>query len=254
MILSFGVICSHIWLESSDDVTDSGNILATTSQTSISGSAALQAIAAARAGAKTSLTGTIGNDNFAKDILTTLRREGINTSAIAKHEEQQTALRILISSPNGKTLQIHTNNTLHPASADQIPQAALNARTLILLQNDIPAEINVDIMKRARTSSSKTILSIHHDRNITSEILALADFIIAPEPLIQLYAPHNEKGTAAPDEKAIDCFCGTLAACYQAAMPKEKALDYARAASKIASKQNGTYTALPYLDDIEKNL
>ncbi len=238
MIIIFGYIynSNSALIEQELEVNKENSAISEISE--ISGNAALQSIACARAGARAALCGNIGNDLYGKNILDTLRREGVNTTGVAKHDTEKTGNLISIKSPNSQTA-IKTTAANKFLNAEQLPNTSLNQRTLLLLQTDLPPKINADILKRAQTHGSKSILSITNPENLDDELVALADLVI-------------EK--TAQNKKGYNCFCGTLAACLQAGMDQETAELYAQTAGNLASKNGGGYSALPYLDSIEKAL
>lgn len=207
--------------------------------TNIGGHAALQAIAASRAGAKTSLCGTIGNDIFGKTILNTLRREGINTASIALSEKEPTGQKITVACQSTQPLIINTLGANKYSNSTQLPSKVFNERTLLLLQDEIPHKTNIEITKRAQSNGGKVIITLTNTEKENSELIELADMVIDKE---------NVKA------QGFNCFCGTLAACLQAGMEQDMATHYAQTAGTLAAKKGGGYDSLPYLDDIEKNL
>lgn len=239
MIVIFGTISMSINCSLSEGLSLERENYTDDNKTAIGGHAALQAIAAARAGAKIALCGTIGNDLFGKTILDTVRREGINSTSIAKKEQEPTGQIITIECNNAPPLIITTKGANKYTNSTQLPNNAFNQRSLLVLQNDTSNQLNIALTKRAQEKGGKVILTLTNKENENSELTGLADMVI------------DKQSTNA---QGFNCFCGTLAACIQAGMDQETAKHYAQTAGTLAAKNGGGYNALPYLGDIEKEL
>ncbi len=239
MIIIFGYISFTLNMNLNAPLEIGENHARPDSTAQIGGNASIQAIAAVRAGAKASLSGTIGNDIFGKSILDTLRHEGINTTGIAKDEHLKTGLITTFSENDGTPTSINLQGANARTHEAQLPDSAFNERTILLLQNEIKSAKNINLMHRAKKQNGKTILSLTNRDNTSDELLNLADLIIDIET-------ENSNG--------FNCFCGTMAACLQAGMDQDTAAHYAQTAAKLAAKNGGGYSALPYLDNIEKAL
>ena len=276
MILDFGYICMEMHTDIAKPLKAGKQHQSTYCDISIGGSGALQAIAAARAGARVNLCGTIGNDLYGKTILETLRREGIHSTAIAKSDDIQTSLiQSVLDSKGQKTLITNTGaNT--KSNASQVANIWLSEKTLLLLQNDCSTEVNLQILKRAKAKGAMTMMCFSHTDNIDKLLFKHLDFCItedekelpatAPTSIIfsnnqTISAQINGEETTLPQTTeindttgAFDCFCGTFAACIQAGTSTKKSINYALNAAALCAQKKGGYTALPFLDDIEKNM
>lgn len=275
MILDFGYICMEIHAEIANNLQSGMQNHSTYCDISISGSAALQAIAAARAGARVNLCGTIGNDLYGKAILETLRREGIHSTAIAKSDHAQTSIiQSITDNKDQRTLITNTGANTESRSS-QIANIWLSEKTLLLLQNDLSADINLQVLKRAKEKGAITMMCFSHTENTDNAHFEFIDFCITQDEVeipkkttaitfssdTTISAQINEKKihpTKTSDindtSAAFDCFCGTFAACIQAGSTTEISINYALNAAALCAQKKGGYTALPFLDDVEKNL
>ncbi|PCI56980.1 MAG: hypothetical protein COB36_01545 [Alphaproteobacteria bacterium] len=183
MILDFGYLCMTFRLNLSNSFNFPSHMTAEKSHTYVGGHAASQAIAAARSGAKIALIGTIGNDVFGKTILTTLRREGINTSGIAKSDTPTGVIHTLINHEQQKAIIFSANANLESVP-DQLPDNMLSERTLILLQNDMAPDINKAILKRAKTRNAYAIMCFSHTENIELTMFDNLDTVILDENIL----------------------------------------------------------------------
>ena len=183
MILDFGYLCMTFRLNLSSSFDFPCHMTAEESHTYVGGHAANQAIAAARSGAKIALIGTIGNDVFGKTILATLRREGINASGIAKSDMPTGVIHALINHDQQKATIFSASANLESVP-DQLPDNMLSERALILLQNDITADVNKEILKRAKTRNAYAIMCISHTDNIEGTMFNDLDIVIIDENIL----------------------------------------------------------------------
>ncbi len=185
MILDFGYLCMAFKLNLPSKFNFPCHINTNDRNIRVGGAATNQAIAAARSGAKTALVGTVGNDVFGKTILDTLRREGINSSGIAKSDTQTGIIHEIINVENEKAI-ISSSGANLESVASQIPDNMLNERALVLLQTDVSKEINLDILKRTKSRNAKSLICISDAKNIDEEMLEYLDIIIIDESNIPL--------------------------------------------------------------------
>ena len=245
MIFTFGHLCTEFHTRLSEPLK-AGDPHIAENGTAISGGNALNiAIAAARSGAKVSVGGTIGTDLFAERIITTLRREGIQLPALAQRETPTGFVQI-ITDKDGQKTSVASIGANEYTAHSQIAQRMLNERTLLVLQNDLPAHVNIKLLDRAKKSGAHTMMCLMHDQNIEKELFEHYDFIIG----------NNKKATLTPpntDTATLASFCGTFAACIQAGLSPEQAEEYAKAASTL-TEQAKQPNSFPYLGDIEDSL
>ena len=279
MILAFGTINAHVQTYLDEKLALEATTQAQNSMLGISGNSAVQAISAARCGAKVSLIGTIGNDVYAEYCLDLLRKEGINTSGIAK-SDTDTGLEISLVNPNRKiTTTVSTGANQHN-NAEQIPDIHLNERSLLLITDHTDEGTLLSLLHRIRKRDGKSILCINRTRKISPDTLSHADIIIMDEnntrdisnkgiyALItknsgvdgaSLYTDNNQEYDYSSEDSTdvndingcFDVFCGFFAACIQAGLPIKRSITFACKASLTASQTNGIYNAIPYLGHIE---
>lgn len=177
MILDFGYVSMELHVEIEKI---SPHCLSRHTSQNIGGRGINQALAATRTGAKVSLASAIGNDLYGKTILEKLHLEGITTSAVAKCSES-TGSEIHVRTQDGKRYVIMTEGANVHASPLQIPPHALNVRTLLLLQTDMPESHNLNLLQRAREGGAKTLINAADGTKISPEILRLVNFFVITE-------------------------------------------------------------------------
>ncbi len=252
MILDFGYVCMEIGVKISRPIQIGKHIKAEETTLQIGGSGAIQTIAAARAGARISIIGTIGNDLFAENIKTVFRREGIITSSILK-TNTSTPISQKITDLSGKTTTIENKAGTLTMPTNQSATNMFNERNLILLHDNMNTEQNLEILGRAKNAGCKIIMSFQTENHINKDLLNNLDVAIISEGLA---IPKSDNCHITPAaQNGFDCFCGTFAACIQAGLKLTRAHEYAAHAQTLYQEnENSGYAARPYLTDIEKRV
>lgn len=189
MIISFGQIGMSLSVKK--DIPFNAGSMSADIINDIGGSALLHAVSAARSGAKTCLIGAVGNDIFGKHIVATLRKDGIQTSNLIQ-QNCPTQTIIHLQTHDGSCSIFDNNNAAH-IEQDLLPDHILNARSVLLLCNDIPSNICSYVMKRAKNNKTPVILSLTNPQNIPDNIMDKADIIILhPRIMTAFKNPHDE--------------------------------------------------------------
>jgi len=282
MILIFGNIYSNInTFIDNELISGAQNTATQDSMQEISGSSALQAISAARAGGRVSIIGTVGNDLFGRNCLDIFRKEGINSSSIAK-SKTGTGLEFSFSDPDNKATSIISYGANLHTHAEQIPEINLNERTLLMLSSDSDVQVINILLERAKARESRSILCLDNNNKLDASIYSSADIIVSNENIINCNSTgyiveainngvygaklHNKEGNinnyeSTPNEKIIDTkacfevFCGFFASAIQAGLPIRRAITLASKAAQKTSEKIGIYDSIPYLgyvQDLEK--
>ena len=254
---------------------------------SVGGKGGLQALAAAKAGAKTAVVSRTGDDELAKHILLRLRKHGVITSGVAKAEKLQTGTAIRLEHENRTIIALGAS--AH-ATADQIPEDVLTDKHIVLLQTELDPAENSKILELAKEKGATTILNISPRFEISENDIANLDYAIMSSKhkekwkalsgaiakngqLKTIFISHEGaielqiKGTTTPLPKANledlnweapeayeDSFCGTFAANLFAGQPLDKAILKAHIASALTASNPGGYSAIPYSDAVEECL
>ncbi len=165
------------------------------------GKAANQALAAARAGAKTALVGKVGDDGYGNRILMNLRRNEVMTSGVATSETLSTGLAIVMSTPDGQRAIMQASGANAEVSTEQVPDEILGPDNMVLVHMDVDPKETLDVMQRAHAGGAKIILNLSPFKKIAKEVIALADYLIMNEHTgAQLYA-HLQLGTPESTQK-----------------------------------------------------
>ena len=257
MIYTFGHIFTELSLKLPEGWVSGEKAIATQTQIAPGGRAFNQAVAAARMGAKVSLIGVIGEDLYAKDILQKLAREGIAAGGIAR-SHQPTGMLTRLEDSNGGCTEIVSTGANAEIKSLQVPLTALNHKTLLMLQDEVPIQDNIALLRRAKDSGAITFISLRESAQYKG-VEHYADYITARDELDLPYAQNLVRYIPQQSEKfdaafAEDCFCGALAACLQAGLDFSNAYQHAQTMANLAGAQSALTERFPYLDDVLKNL
>lgn len=123
------------------------------------GKGANQAAAAARAGAKVRLFGRVGGDPFAEPVLAALGRAGVDISGVGR-SARPTGVACVAVAPGGANQIVVASGANLAAEAAQVPDAALGAGTVVVLQNEVPVAETAALIGRASARGARVLLNL----------------------------------------------------------------------------------------------
>jgi ribokinase len=151
------------------------------------GKGANQALAAARAGAKVRMIGSVGKDSFAAEALVCLKDAGIDLSGIREtHAATGTAL-ILVDERGENIIAIApgANDSVLPGD---VSQAGLKKGDVVLLQHEIRLETVEAALDAAARAGAVTVLNTAPFIADAARLLPSADYFVANETEFDLYS------------------------------------------------------------------
>lgn len=285
MIFVFGTILQLIRIETDKEQRYEQFEFTKHYKNSVGGKAALQALAAAKAGGKTAIVSKTGDDELAKHILFRLRKHGVITSAVGKAEKMQTGTSIRLEHENRTILGLGASAK---TAAEQVPEETLSERNVVLMQTEIGPEENSKLLAIAYEKGAQTVFNASPRFEIAEEDLPHISYLIAglhqkdkwqtmvgekagnvitifisPAGDVEL----NMKGKTTPIPKINiegldwahpegyeDAFCGTFAAGLYEGLPLDKTLLRAHIAAALTASRPGGYDTIPYSDEVEECL
>lgn len=134
-----------------------------------------QARAAARFGARTALAGRIGSDGFADRIAQVLDRSGIDHTQVLR-DDGATGMSVAIVDANGDYGAVVVSAANRRIVAGDI--AVPDETALLLLQNEIPAGVNLALARRARAAGVRVLWNAAPARGADPQLLHLTDLLI----------------------------------------------------------------------------
>lgn len=154
------------------------------------GKGANQAVAAARLGAKVSMLGRVGRDNFGDFLLDNLKMNNVNSSLVQR-DDASTGTAIIVVDAEGQNsivLSPGANGKVSSADVASSPLSAASFSTfsLLLLQLEIPTPTVLSAAQLARQNGVRVLLNPAPARPLPDELIALADFLIPNETELSL--------------------------------------------------------------------
>jgi ribokinase len=161
-----------------------GETLAATSfRTTFGGKGANQAVMAARLGGGVSLVGCVGRDPFGDQVLDNCRAEGIDIRHVRRDTEQPTGTAAILvddAARNCILVVAGANGALTPDDA-RAAAGAIQSADVLLCQLEVPLETVEEALRIARTGGVRTILNPAPARDLSDDLMRLADFLAPNE-------------------------------------------------------------------------
>jgi ribokinase len=153
--------------------------------TAAGGKGANQAVAAARLGARVAMAGAVGDDQFGRDLVAGLRRDGVDTDGVRSVEHSTGTALITVDAAGANTIVVISgaNAACDAALAER---ALAGEPGLLLLQHEIPEPANAQAIRAARAAGWFIVLNPAPARPLASDLL----------PLIDLIAPNETEAAA----------------------------------------------------------
>ena len=175
-------------------------VFAETFLTENGGKGANQAVAAARLGAKVSMIGRVGSDDFGQQILQNLRAESVNTDKVSKDSETGTGIALI-------TVDAQSQNTIVVSSGANMNcgkpeighlESLLGSVDCLVLQNEVPYEVNLQAARLARENKIPVVWDPAPFVIGTQELIKHVDFLTPNQNEAELLA-----NCEITDEKSI---------------------------------------------------
>jgi ribokinase len=251
------------------------------------GKGANQSVAAARMGARVSLVGRVGDDEFGTTLLDDLRAAGVDVSAVGCVEGPTGTALITVDSTGANTIVFVSGANARLGVADlDAARAVIESSQVLLLQLEVPIEVTVRAAEIARDAGVAVILNPSPAGPLPDELLACVSYLVLNETELAVLAPSalgaedllsrgvgavvltlGERGArlisrpGARDVPAYrvetvdttaagDAFVGAFAAI----LPErgvDAALDTAAAAGALATTRWGAQPSLPTRSEVE---
>jgi ribokinase len=143
------------------------------------GKGANQAVAAARSGAKVTMLGAIGEDDFGSARLSDLQREGIETAWIAKSASEPSGVALILVDDQGENRIAYVPGATTTIGTDHCLLALLTVRPgIVLATNELPLETLTALFAEAHRLGATVVLNATPDPERATELLALVDVVI----------------------------------------------------------------------------
>ena len=137
-----------------------------------------QARAAQSQGVPTAMVGAVGNDDFGTALLAGLDRGGVDRSAVATLEGVGSGMSVAIFDAEGDYGAVIVSGSNLSLKPTQAPDDLLRSAKVLILQNEIPEEVNEDVARRARNFGVKTILNAAPARAFETALPGYVDIVV----------------------------------------------------------------------------
>lgn len=268
-------ICGNSIFMHADHFHENGETLVADSvYEEIGGKGINQAVAAARMGAEVSFLAAIGDDTDAQACMDVVQKEGIKGCFSVK-KDMRTTFAFILTDKYGEN-QVTGYHGAELTVDDVLGfENEIAQSDILLLQQEVPCEVNEMAAKLAKQHSTKVILNPAPIRVISDE-MAETVFVVTPneqeKQAIDIKRFRNNittlggkgcllnENTVVPaiEVKAVDTtgagdtFNGVLAVCLAEGFGLMEACEYAVKASGISVGRKYVLNAIPYRNEIER--
>jgi ribokinase len=170
-----------------------------------------QAVAAAKSGASARMLGAVGDDAFGAFLRESLRHGGVDDRFVATLPGRPSGMSVAISDATGDYGAVIVSGTNLEIDPDRLKGEALwTGASLLLLQNEIPAALNLAAARAARAQGVRVCLNAAPYRPLAPELAALVDVLVVNA----LEAEALSNGVRVDDLRGADAAARTLSAIY----------------------------------------
>ena len=231
-----------------------------------------QAVAARRAGADVAFLAAVGNDPYAGYLREFLASENIRFR-LCKKEDRTAYAAIIIDGQGRNRVTEYTGARLDVQDVEDFKEEIAKA-DILLLSNEVPAEVNEKAALLAQKYSTKVIVNPAPYRPLSAEFRNTA-YLFTPneyetcglEDQKNVVVTMGEKGCclrstgkiiparqvhAVDTTGAGDVFNGYLAAALAQGRELSEAAEFANVASGIAVTRKGAVTSIPHLEEVKR--
>ena len=236
-----------------------------------------QAVAAARAGARTAFVSAVGTDAAADALLDVMRREGIDTTGVVRHPDLPTGRAVIGVADDGENSIIVISGANGAVRVAALPTAAV-----VLAQLEVPVDTVRAAFAAARAMGATTVLNPAPARDLDNGLLQLCDVVVPNEHEVELLGgvghlialgaetvvvTQGRDGALVSSVSATtavapfrvqpvdttgagDTFCGSLAARLALGDALADALRYASAAAALSTTRSGAVPSIPSATEV----
>ena len=179
--INMDMICTAVHLPSNGETLSGMSF-----STAAGGKGANQAVAAARLGADVTLVGNVGNDAFGKELLDRLASEGIDISHVRTADGVSTGvadIQVEIREDGAENRILVIGGANENICEDDVAflKEGISEYDMLILQNEIPTEINLLVAKYAHDKNIPVMLNPAPSKKLPWELYSYCDYIAPNE-------------------------------------------------------------------------
>lgn len=174
------------------------------------GESATAAAALARLGCRVQYIGRIGDDEFGREGLESLRQEGVDVSRVVTVPGVTSRFAVILVDRAGghRTVVWNLDPALRMRPGDVADDTLADAR-VVLLNSQEPV-VMADIAERARRAGSRTVLDVERVQPGVERLLRATDVVIAADGFAEACTGKASRGEALA---ALQAECGAAVVC-----------------------------------------
>jgi ribokinase len=146
-----------------------------------------QAVAVARAGVPAAAFGCVGADPLGAYLLEQLTGAGVDAAGVERSRDRATGTGLLFLDRTHDHRVVYARGANAAASARQLPDAALAAAQLLLLQGDVVMAENERLVERAAAAGTPVVLTLGPDTSMSFDALRQVRYAILNERELGLF-------------------------------------------------------------------
>ncbi len=185
-------------------------VLAAAVRSGPGGKGSNQAIASARAGARTSMVGSVGEDSYGAALLDVLAAEGVDCRYVSARPDVPTGMAFPVVDAQGQNtvvVSLGANDAVRAANVERA-HAAISGAAVVLVQLELPDEAVVAAAQAARQAGIPVLLNPAPARALPPGLTGLVDVLVPNEMEACLLLGRDELGDPADAVAAVRDRCG----------------------------------------------
>jgi len=158
------------------------------------GKGANQAVAASRLGARVSMIGRVGADNFGEALLLTLENDGVDTQYISRDPAAATGVALITVSAAGQNTIVVAPGANAQLSLQELEaaEAAFQTAQILVTQLESPVPVIRRAVELAQQYGVKTILNPAPAQSLDASLLEQIDYLIPNEHELALLSGNHD--------------------------------------------------------------
>jgi ribokinase len=167
-------------------------VLSRTREARAGGKGLNQAVAAARAGARTLLLGAVGDDDAAEHLLAEAASAGIDTSLVRRVAGPSGTAWIMVRDDGENAIVVDSgaNGTVETLGAAE--REALSSARVLVAQLETPLTAVVEGMTLARAEGVRTVLNAAPARELPTRLLSRVDVLVVNQHEARQLSDHAD--------------------------------------------------------------
>lgn len=157
------------------------------------GKGANQAVAMGKLGANVTMVGVVGDDDYGKQLLASLKENNVHIDHITLSKNAQTGTAIIILNENGNNSIIVIPGANFQLTEDLITENLLSGYDYLVAQLEIPIATLEKVFKIAKAKNIFTVLNPAPAQSLSAELISNIDLLIPNDTEFELLTGNTTK-------------------------------------------------------------